>query len=126
MNNDLVFKITKRVSIISLLIIGSIAFIFKNSKPIILGYVFGAIISILGFKLLHNTINKAVEMSPGKASAYSTVHYMLRYLIYFIVLLIAALADYLNFPAAILGLLMVKIVILGSGIFDKDFQKYQK
>ncbi|CAK7049339.1 ATP synthase subunit I [Tissierella carlieri] len=126
MNNDLVFKITKRVSIISLLIIGSIAFIFKNSKPIILGYVFGAIISILGFKLLHNTINKAVEMSPGKAAAYSTVHYMLRYLIYFIVLLIAALADYLNFPAAILGLLMVKIVILGSGIFDKDFQKYQK
>ena len=126
MNNDLVFKVTKRVSIISLLIIGSIAFIFKNSKPIILGYVFGAIISILGFKLLHNTINKAVEMSPGKAAAYSTVHYILRYLIYFIVLSVAAIADYLNFPAAILGLLMVKIVILGSGIFDKDFQKYQK
>lgn len=126
MNNILVYKVTKRVSIISLLIIGSIAFIFNNPKPIILGYIFGAIISILGFKLLHNTISKAVEMSPGKATAYSTLHYMLRYAIYFMVLSVAALADYLNFPAAILGLLMVKIVILGSGIFDKDFQKNQK
>ncbi len=126
MNNLLVYKVTKRVSIISLLIIGIIAFIFKNPKPIILGYIFGAIISILGFKLLHNTISKAVEMSPGRATAYSTVHYMLRFAIYFVVLLVAALADYLNFPAAILGLLMVKIVILGSGIFDKDFQKNQK
>lgn len=126
MNNLLVYKVTKRVSIISLLIIGIIAFIFKNPKPIILGYIFGAIISILGFKLLHNTISKAVEMSPGRATAYSTVHYMLRFAIYFVVLLVAALADYLNFPAAILGLLMVKIVILGSGIFDKDFQKNRK
>ncbi len=98
-------------------------FVFKNPKPIVLGYIFGTIISILGFKLLHNTINKAVDMPPGKATAYSTVHYMLRYFIYFIVLGVAALADYLNFPAAILGLLMVKFVILGSGVLDKDFQR---
>lgn len=123
MNNDLVFKVVKRTAIISLLIIGITAFVFKEPKPIILGYIFGAIISILGFKLLHNTINKAVEMTPGKATAYSTAHYMVRYFIYFIVLGVAALADYLNFPAAILGLLMVKFVILGSGIFDKDFQR---
>lgn len=123
MNNHLVFKVVKRTSIISLFIIGIAAFVFKDPKPIVLGYIFGTIISILGFKLLHNTINKAVDMPPGKATAYSTVHYMLRYFIYFIVLGVAALADYLNFPAAILGLLMVKFVILGSGVFDKDFQR---
>lgn len=123
MNNNLVFKVVKRTVIISLLIIGISAFIFKEPKSIILGYLFGTIISILGFKLLHNTINKAVNMSPGKATAYSTAHYMLRYFIYFIVLGVAALADYLNFPAAILGLLIVKFVILGSGVFDKDFQR---
>ncbi|WMM24243.1 ATP synthase subunit I [Tissierella sp. MB52-C2] len=123
MNNDIVFKVTKRVAIISLLIIGISFFLFKEPKPIIYGYIFGAIISILGFKLLNNTINKAVDMTPGKATAYSTVHYMLRYLIYFIVLAVAALADYLNFPAAILGLLSVKFIIIGSAIFDKDFQR---
>ncbi|WP_353093731.1 ATP synthase subunit I [Tissierella praeacuta] len=123
MNNDLVFKVAKRVCILSLFIIGISFFIFKEPKPVILGYVFGAIISILGFKLLHNTINRAVEMPPDKATAYSVVHYMLRYLIYFVVLSVAILADYLNFFAAVLGLFMVKFVIIGSGIFDKDFNR---
>lgn len=126
MHNDLVLKVAKRVGIASLIIIGFIFFIFSQPKPIILGYLFGAIISILSFKLLHNTINKAVNMTPGKASAYSTVHYLFRYFIYFVVLAVAALANYLNFPATILGLLMVKFVILGSGIFDKDFQRNKK
>lgn len=123
MNNNLVFKVIKRTAIISLLIIGISAFVFKDSKPIILGYIFGAIISILGFKLLHNTINKAVEMTPSRASAYSMVHYFLRYIIYFVVLGVAALADYMSFPATVLGLIMIKIVIMVSGIFDKDFYR---
>lgn len=123
MNNNLVFKVIKRTAIVSLLIIGISAFVFKDSKPIILGYIFGAIISILGFKLLHNTINKAVEMTPSRASAYSMVHYFLRYIIYFVVLGVAALADYMSFPATVLGLIMIKIVIMVSGIFDKDFYR---
>lgn len=123
MNNDLVFKVAKRVSILSLFIIGISAFAFKEPKPIVIGYIFGAIISILGFKLLHNTINKAVEMTPSRASGYSMAHYFLRYIIYFVVLGIAALADYMNFPATILGLIMVRIVIMVSGIFDKDFYR---
>lgn len=123
MNNNLVFKVIKRTAIVSLLIIGISAFVFKDSKPIILGYIFGTIISILGFKLLHNTINKAVEMTPSRASAYSMVHYFLRYIIYFVVLGVAALADYMSFPATVLGLIMIKIVIMVSGIFDKDFYR---
>lgn len=123
MNNDLVLKVVKRTIILSLFVIGSSAFIFKNPKPIILGIIFGTLISILGFKLIHNTINRAIDMTPKRASAYSTMHYLFRYLIYFVVLVVAALADYLNFPATILGLLMVKSVILGSGIFDKNFKR---
>lgn len=123
MNNDIVIKVTKRVTLVSLLIIGVSFFLFKEAIPIIYGYIFGTIISVLGFKLLSNTINKAVSMTPSKATTYSIVHYMLRYLIYFIVLAIAALADYLNFPAAILGLLSVKFMIIASAIFDKNFQR---
>lgn len=123
MNNDLVFKITKRTVIISLFFIGIMTFVFKEPMPIIQGYIFGTIISILGFKLLHNTINKAVEMTPGRASSYSMVHYFLRYIIYGVVLAVSALANYLNFPATLLGLLMVRFIILGSGILDKNFLK---
>lgn len=123
MNNDLVFKVVRRTAIFSLLVIGVIAFVFKEPKPIVLGYVFGTLISILAFKLLDNTINKSVKMPPAKASSYATLHYFIRYFIYAIVLGVAALANYLNFPAAVLGLLMVKVVILTSTIFDKNFGK---
>lgn len=123
MNNDLIFKLTKRIAIVSLFIVGIVAFVFKDPMPIIQGYIFGTIISILGFKLLHNTINKAVEMTPSRASGFSMAHYMLRYIIYGVVLAVAALADYLNFPATLLGLLMIKIMILVSGMIDKEFLK---
>jgi hypothetical protein len=98
-------------------------FLFTNPKPIILGYIFGTLISMLGFKLLNNTINKAVLMVPSKASAYSTLHYILRYFIYFIVLTVSMLADYLNFPATLVGLLAVKIVIITSAVFDYNRSK---
>lgn len=123
MNKDLVLDVTKRVIISSLFIIGIMTFIFNEPKSIILGYIFGSIISILGFKLLHTTIERAITMSPGKATGYSTAHYMTRYLIYGVVLAVAALADYLNFMATFLGIMMVKIVILLSAVFDKRFQR---
>lgn len=121
MNNDIIIKVYKRVLVVSFFIMGVSFFLFKNPKPIVLGYIFGVIISMLGFKLLDNTINKAIKMTPEKANAYTVVHYMLRYLIYFVVLSISAIADYLNFLATILGILIIKFVIIFSSIFDKDF-----
>lgn len=123
MSNNVFNIVVKRTLILSLFVIGTFAFIFKDPKPIVLGFIFGTIISILGFKLLHNTINRAVEMTPSRASGYSMVHYFLRYIIYFVVLGVAALADYMNFPATILGLVMIKIIIMVSGIFDKEFYR---
>ena len=123
MNNDLVLKIFKKTIIVSFFIISFSMFIFDNPKPIMLGYLFGTLISMLGFKLLNNTINKAVLMTPSKASAYSTMHYILRYVIYFVVLTVSAIANYLNFPATILGLLVVKFVIISSTIFDYNRSK---
>ncbi|NLY45613.1 MAG: hypothetical protein GX053_06445 [Tissierella sp.] len=122
MNNDIIIKIFKRVLVISLFIIGISLILFNDPYSIILGYIFGIIISMLTFKLLDSTINKAIRMTPAKASSYSMLHYFLRYLIYFIVLGVAAIADYLNFPATVLGLLMVKFAIFISTIFDKNFK----
>ncbi len=123
MNNDIIIKIYKRTLIISFIIMGFIFFTFKNPKPIVLGYMFGLIISMLSFKLLDNTISKAVKMPSGKANSYAFMHYILRYLIYFIVLFVAVEADYLNLLSAVLGLLMVKFTILVSTMVDKDFTK---
>lgn len=122
MNNNIIIKIYKRVSVASLLIIGLSFILLSQPYPIVLGYIFGVTICMLLLKLLDNTINKAIRMSPAKASGYSMFHYFLRYFIYFIVLSVAAIADYLSFPATVIGLLMVKSVIYISAIFDKDFK----
>ncbi len=122
MNNDIVFKIIKRSLMVSLIFIGLSFFLFKDPMPVINGYIFGGITSILNFKLLHNTINRAIFMAPHKANMHSTIRYTVRYIIYFIVLIIAALAPYLNFVATVLGLFLVKNIILGSAILDKDFK----
>lgn len=123
MNNDLILNIGKRVMILVLLLSGVFAFAFKEPRPIILGLIFGSIISILSLKLIDNTITKAVKMTPSKATGYTIAHYMARYIIYFIVLLVAAVADYLNLFSTIGGLFTVKFVIIISTIIDKNFQR---
>jgi nicotinamide riboside transporter PnuC len=121
LNNKLVFKIAKRTIILVLLIVGMFAFMFKEPKPIAMGLIFGALISVLNFKLLDNTITKALKMPPNRATSFTIAHYFARYIIYFTVLLVAAKADYLNLISTIAGLFTVKFVILGSNIFDKNF-----
>ncbi|GMG95546.1 ATP synthase subunit I [Tepidimicrobium xylanilyticum] len=122
MNDDLIIDVAKRIGILSLIIIGTIFIFFPNPKPIILGYFFGTIISIISFKLMGNTINKAVKRPPRQATSYAVFHYMLRFIIYAIVLIIASKADYLNFFATAIGLTMVKNTIVLSTIFDKNFK----
>lgn len=127
-NEKIIFTIIKTTLIYSLFIIGIMLLGLKNPKPYILGFLFGMLISILGFKLLHSTIQKSVTMDPSKAYGYSIAHYFLRYLIYFIVLTISAIANYLSFSSTVLGLFMVKIAIITLTIYDsikKNINKYQ-
>ncbi|HHV46660.1 MAG TPA: ATP synthase subunit I [Tissierellia bacterium] len=116
-NNRLSYYIIRRTVIYSLFATG-VFFGFKEPKPLVLGFIFGTSIGILGFKLLELTINKAVTMPPEKAFFYAFCQYIMRYMIYGIVLAVAALADYLSLVTAIIGLLMIKIVILTSAIFN--------
>lgn len=123
MNNKLVFKIAKRTILLVILFVGIFTFAFEDSRPISMGLIFGSLISILNFKLLDNTISKAVRMPPNRATSYTMAHYFARYIIYFLVLLIGARADYLNLISTIGGLFSVKFVILSSNIFDKNFTR---
>lgn len=123
MNNKLVFKIARRTVLLVLLIVGIFAFVFKDPRPIAMGLIFGSLISIVNFKLLENTISKAVKMPPNRATSYTIAHYFARYIIYFVVLLVGARADYLNLISTIGGLFSVKFVILTSNILDKNFTK---
>ncbi|MBZ2174922.1 ATP synthase subunit I [Schnuerera sp. xch1] len=122
-DKNLSYVIIKKTIVYSLIIIGIIFLGFKNYKPLILGFVFGTTISILGFKLLENTINNSIKMSPDRAYRYTIFHYFVRYLIYGIVLIVAAIANYLSFVTTAIGLFMIKIVIITYTIYDSFFKR---
>lgn len=121
MNKDILQKVHKRTIILSLFIIGICFFVFEDPKPIILGYIFGTLTSMLGFQLIYNTMTKAMTMVPESATSYTRKHYTYRLIMYAAVMAVAIFADYLNFVFVLVGLLMTKVVIYLSTVLDKNF-----
>ena len=121
---ELVISIIKK-AIIILAVLIVLSFIFFN-EPMkwTYGYIFGGLIGILNFMLLARTMERAVEMPPHKAQGYATVNYFVRFAITGIVLIIAFKADYINPLAAVVGIVLIKLIILVSNLFnDKEYYK---
>ncbi|ONI41579.1 hypothetical protein AN639_00135 [Candidatus Epulonipiscium fishelsonii] len=75
----------------------------------LIGLIIGMFISILKYKLLELTLNRAVTMSEAKAKIYSQRHYLLRYTLTGAVLFISAIYSHANLLGAFLGLLALKV-----------------
>ncbi|MGO1477608.1 ATP synthase subunit I [Senegalia sp. (in: firmicutes)] len=126
LTKDTEYKIVKRVIILTLMILGVILLAFPNPKDKLLGLVFGVIINLLNFRLMGLSLAKAMKMPQAQIMPYVVGSYMARYIIYGVVLTIAALADYLNFYTVVLGFFMVKIVILSDTFYDTIKRKTSK
>ncbi|SKC56363.1 ATP synthase subunit I [Maledivibacter halophilus] len=121
---ELQVKIIKRVLVLLCGLIVIAFFASENPKPHILGYIFGGLIGILNFIHLGKTIEKAVTMNPGRAQGYTSSRYMLRYITTGIVIVVSLRADHLNGFATIIGLLLVKIAVFSTHLFDsKEYYK---
>lgn len=118
LNDNTQSKIIKRVIILTLLVIGIFFLTLPKPKPYIYGIIFGATINVLNFRLMSLTLEKAVKMANNKIMPYVVGNYMVRYLIYGIVLTISAIADYINFYSTVLGIFMVKIIIIFDTFYD--------
>lgn len=110
--------IIKRSIILVILISAIILLIFKESKPYLYGIWFGAIINLLNFRLMYLSTKKAMTLSMRGAQSHIVINYLIRYMIYGLVLIIAAKADYINLYTAILGFFIVKIVIISDAFYD--------
>ncbi len=108
-----------KVIIIDLILVAIFAIFTKEPLYSIYGLAFGSIFSMLNFRLLALTIEKAVKMEPSKAQAYAAGTYFVRYILTGVILVVAFKADYLNPLTVILGILLIKIVILIDNIFVK-------
>lgn len=74
-----------------------------------IGVVLGLVIAILKLRVMTLTITKALEMPENKAKSYTQKHYMLRYLLTGVVLVIAVLTPGINTVGVFVGLLSMKI-----------------
>lgn len=119
LGENIFISIIKRSLI--LLLIGIIAiFIFASQpKPYIYGLVFGMIINILNFRLMSLSIKKALSLNEGAAQKYAMGNYLVRYLIYGIVLYIGAVADHINLLAVVVGFFTVKVIIISDTFYEQ-------
>ena len=119
LGENIFISIIKRSLI--LLLVGIIAiFIFASQpKPYIYGLVFGMIINILNFRLMSLSIKKALSLNEGAAQKYAMGNYLVRYLIYGIVLYIGAVADHINLLAVVVGFFTVKVIIISDTFYEQ-------
>ncbi len=124
-DENIVEIIIKRTIVLALIIMGIILIAVDKPKPYALGLIFGTSVGILTFMLMGKSVERAVTMEPDRAYSYTVRQYFLRMFIYGIVLVIAALADYLSFITVAVGLLMIKTVIVSLAIWDYLKDKFK-
>ena len=109
-------KLTKRVLIVGLFLIGSAA--VSQELDAVLGLVFGISVSLLLFRLKLVQSSQAVELGQAEAEKYMRNRSFVNYFIYFIVLFTAFNNQNLSFLGAATGLLILKFTIIGSAIIE--------
>lgn len=118
-------SIVKRALVIFAVAVVAILIIANEPKPYIYGLLFGMIINILNFRLMSLSIKKAIKLNPGTAQKITVGNYLVRYLIYGIVLYIAAVADYIDLLAVVVGFFTVKLIIVSDAFYDQ-FKRTRK
>jgi hypothetical protein len=83
---------------------------FVSNKPAwSIGILFGLVMSLLKIWLMEVTFKKAVQMPEARAKIYAQRHYMLRYLLTGIVLVIAAIEPTISLLGVFFGLCSMKV-----------------
>lgn len=101
-----------------LVVSGVLLVVLRHPKPAVLGWIFGCLIAMAMFKLMYLTLLRALDKPEAQAARYTGIHYLLRFAIYAVVLIVAAKAEYLSLVGTFFGLLSVKYVILFRNMFD--------
>ncbi len=92
--------------------------LIKGELSVFKGFLFGLLIGTLIFRLMLIELKKALSMDKGRASNYIRNRYFIKFVIYFVVLLVARKNPSLNFLATAAGLLLIKFTIMSSMLLD--------
>lgn len=110
----------KGIIIFDLIALVLILLLSNSIKEMVTGLLFGSIISVLNFRLLAISLEKAVNYSVGKAQAYTSAQYSVRMFIIAVVLFVSVKSPHISIIGTTIGLLSTKFAILGKTlVIDK-------
>lgn len=105
----------------------ALAFALGGDYTLVVGAVYGIILSALNFLLLGKSAQAAVKKADFKsAQTYSNIMYCVRYLGLFGLLTLAALLPFINLIAAAVPLFFVRIAITIREIKNERSERAQK
>ena len=85
---------------------------------VLLGLIFGLLISVLLLRLKLIQIKRSIDMPEDKANKFIRNRYFIEYVIYFIVLFVAIRNSRVDFLAAAVGLFLMKATVVGWVVLD--------
>ena len=115
--------VTMGIPIFDAVVIVLLMMISKFSMPMLIGIIFGSVIAILNFRLLASSLEKAVDLPPGKAQAYTGVRYMIRLTITAAALIVSIKNPNLHIIGTAIGLISTQVVIFVKTLITSKFKR---
>jgi hypothetical protein len=119
--DDPVKLVTSRGLVVAGAISVILSLTLKNPTPIVKGFLIGAVINLLNFRLMTLSLIKTATMPQNRIQGYSLGQYMIRYAIYGLVLYLAFRSPSTNGVATACGYFLVKSMILAD-VFIQSLQ----
>lgn len=98
-------------------------FFVDSIFPWIVGIAIGVIICVFRVFSMSRSLEKAVEMTPEDAKNYTRAHYMLRYIITFVIAAIACYKGIANPVGVIVGLVLLQPAVYIYNFIDRKSSK---
>ena len=112
-------KIFKGIVVLDIIFIAIIYILGKFDIPMLQGILIGSVYALLNFRLIAVSLNRAVQMSPGRAQIFASISYMGRLALTAAIILAAIKVDYINAFGVIVPMFFPKIIIVSSAINRK-------
>ena len=112
-------KIFKGIVVLDIIFIAIIYILGKFDIPMLQGILIGSVYALLNFRLIAVSLNRAVQMSPGRAQVFAGVSYVGRLALSAAIILAAIKVDYINAFGVIVPMFFPKIIIVSSAINRK-------
>ena len=112
-------KLLKGIIVLDIIFIAIIYILGKFDIPMLQGILIGSVYVLLNFRLIAVSLNRAVQMSLGRAQVFAGVSYVGRLALTAAIILAAIKVDYINAFGVIVPMFFPKIIIVSSAINRK-------